>query len=134
MSYNPSFKLDLATPIDLKEITDVWYKCFPEPFIRQMFPHTRSIIQWWEDANGYDMANKPYVKFVVVRDMSSEGEGRIVGYAKWWVPIGDGRFTVDERFPKWAGESDGSLCDLFFGQLAKERKELMGDKQYYCEF
>jgi len=25
------------------------------------------------------------------------------------------------------------LCDLFFNQLAKERKELMGERKYYCE-
>jgi hypothetical protein len=48
-----------------------------------MFPYTPSVLQWWNDANGYDMANKPYVKFLVVRDMSKEGNGRIVGYAKW---------------------------------------------------
>ena len=79
------------------------------------------------------MANKPYVKFSVVKDMSKEGSGRIVGYAKWWVPKEGRNFTVEERFPKWAEESDGALCDVFFGQLAKEREGLMGEKQYYCK-
>jgi hypothetical protein len=133
ISHKPELRLDIATSKDLREITEVWYKCFPEPGIRQMFPYTASVIQWWDDANGYDMANKPYVKFLVVRDTSIEGEGKIVGYAKWWVPIGERRFNVEERFPKWAEESDGPLCDIFFGQIAKERKELMDNKQYYCK-
>jgi hypothetical protein len=134
ISHKPDLKLDLAYPKDLREITEVWYKCFPEPFIRQMFPYTPSVLQWWNDANGYDMANKPYVKFLVVRDMSKEGNGIIVGYAKWWVPKEDGRFTVEERFPKWEEKSDRALCDVWFGQMAKERKRLMGDKPYYCKF
>jgi hypothetical protein len=134
ISHTPEFKLDLATEKDILEITEVWYTCFPEPFIRQMFPYIPSVIQWWNDANSYDMANKPYIKFLVVRDVSTEGKGRIVGYAKWWVPIGEKGFTVEERFPKWGDESDMELCNTFFSQLAKERAELMRDKQYYCEF
>jgi hypothetical protein len=133
MAHKPNLKLDLATPKDLREITEVWYECFPEPFVRQMFPYTPTVIQWWDDSNGYDMANKPYVKFVVVRDVSQEGSGRIVGYAKWWVPKEDEMFTVEERFSKWSEGSDTILCDIFFGQLAKERKDLMGYKQYYCK-
>ena len=125
-------KLDLATAKDLREITEVWYTCFPEPFIRQMFPYTPAVIQWWVQTNGFDMANKPYIKFLVVRDVSPEGKRKIVGYAKWWVPIEESSFTVEERFPKWSADSDVALCELFFGQLAKERNELMGDKQYYC--
>ena len=99
-----------------------------------MFPYTPSLLSWWDAANGYDMAHKPYVKFVVVRDVSPEGKGRIVGYAKWWVPKEGGMFTVEERFPSWSEESDGELCELFFGRIAKERRELMGDSKYYCEF
>jgi hypothetical protein len=41
-----------------------------------------------------------------------------------------GRFNVNERFLKWAEESDVELCNIFFEQLVKEREELMGDKKY----
>ncbi|KAN0112425.1 acyl-CoA N-acyltransferase [Hyaloscypha variabilis] len=131
ITHSPSLQLSLATPTDLREITEVWYACFPESFVRQMFPYTPALLAWWDAANGYDMAHKPYVKFVVVRDESKEGKGRIVGYAKWWVPKEDGMFTVEERFPEWSEESDEVLCDLFFNQLAKERKELMSERKYY---
>ncbi len=80
------------------------------------------------------MANKPSAKYLIVKDHSPEGNGKVVGYAKWFVPVGEERLVPEERFPSWGKESDKALCDVFFGQLRKERKELMGDKQYYCEF
>ena len=79
------------------------------------------------------MAKKAYIKFLVVRDGSPEGKRKIVGYAKWWVPIGKSTFPVEERFPKWSANSDVALCDLFFGQFTKEREALMGNNQYYCK-
>ncbi|CZR52652.1 uncharacterized protein PAC_02529 [Phialocephala subalpina] len=125
ITHTPSLQLHLATPTDLPEITIVWYTCFPEPFIRRMFPDTPSLHSWWHAANSFDMANKPAAKFLIVRDHSKEGKGRIVGYAKWFVPIGDERLKPEDRFPKWSEESDGELCDVFFGQVGEERRELM---------
>ena len=46
---------------------------------------------------------------------------------------GEWEVTVEERFPTWC-ESDKMLCEAVFGRIAKERKELMGDGRYYCEF
>lgn len=132
ITHTPSLKLYIATPTDLPEITSVWYTCFPEPFLRRMFPDTPSLHSWWITANTFDMENKPSAKFLVVKDHSEEGNGKIVGYAKWFIPIGEERLVPEERFPPWSEESDGVLCDIFFGQLGKERKELMGEKQYYC--
>lgn len=49
------------------------------------------------------------------------------------VLIGEERLNVEERFPEWSEEGDRQLLDRFFGTMAKERKDLMGDKQYYCK-
>jgi hypothetical protein len=79
------------------------------------------------------MANEPYVKFLVVEDVSTEEKEKVVGYVRWWVLPREERFIVEERFLKWAVGSDMELCNLFFNQLAKKRTELMVDKHYYCE-
>jgi hypothetical protein len=49
------------------------------------------------------------------------------------VLIGEERLKVEERFPQWSEEGDRKLLDKFFGSIAEERKNLMGEKQYYCE-
>ncbi|KAF8854532.1 hypothetical protein BDZ45DRAFT_40459 [Acephala macrosclerotiorum] len=131
ISHTPSLKLHLTTPSEIPEIISVWYTCFPEPFVRRMFPNTHSLHSWWHAANSFDMANKPSAKFLIVKDHSREGKERIVGYAKWFIPVGEERLVPEERFPAWSEESDGVLCDDFIGQLGKERKELMGERQYY---
>lgn len=88
--------------------------------------------KWWDDHNGTDL-QKPAAKYLVVKDVSEEGKGIVVGYAKWWVPVGDERLQVEDRFPAWPEEGSEELLNTFFGNMAKERKEFMGDKQYYCK-
>ena len=132
ITHEPRLKLELATPADLPAIRAVWYECFPDPILMKMFPNTPSVHKWWDDANSFDMANKASAKYLVVKDHSEEGNGKVVGYAKWSVPVGEERLKPEERFPAWPVEGDWGLLDRFFGNLAKERKEFMSDRQYYC--
>ncbi len=78
------------------------------------------------------MVNNPAAKYLVVKDYSNEGDKKVVGYAKWWIPVGEQRLKPEERFPAWPEEGDHDLSNRFFGNLGKERKEFMGDRQYYC--
>jgi hypothetical protein len=55
LNHKPNLKLAFTTPVDAREISDVWYECFSDEFIRKMFPHTPSVQQWWDDANTSDM-------------------------------------------------------------------------------
>lgn len=116
-----------------------------------MFPDTPTVRKWWDDHNQDDMENKPAAKYLIVKDVSQKGNGKVVGYAKWWVPIGESseksgklmgdsefaligeeRLKVEERYLVWS-EGDRKLLDKFFGLMAEERKNLMGGKQYYCK-
>jgi hypothetical protein len=45
------------------------------------------------------------------------------------VLIGEESLKFEERFPGWS-EGDRKLLDKFFGIMAEEREDLMGDKQY----
>lgn len=90
--------------------------------------------QWWINANLYDMGNKSFFKYLLVRDYSPEGKGKVVGYAKWHVPVGEERLKIEDRFPLWIEEEDVRLCGVFFGGLGEERRALMGNEQYYCGF
>lgn len=133
ISHRPNLKLELATESDIRAISDVWYACFPDPALRKMFPHTPTVQQWWDDANRSDMLHKPEAQYIVVRDVAPEGRDRVVGYAKWFVPVGEQRLVVEERFPPWSVESDRRLCEVMFGFEGAERKRLMRERQYYCE-
>ena len=118
LNHKPNLKLDFATPADAREISDVWYECFPDEFIRKMFPHTPSVQQWWDDANTSDILNRPAANYLKVTDLAAnDGKGKIVGYAKWFVPVEGQKPELENRFPLWAEESDKDLCDRFFGHL-----------------
>jgi hypothetical protein len=58
----------------------------------------------------------------------------VAGYAKWFVPVGDEKLKIKERFAEWHEQQDKGLCEKFFWGIGKERVKLMGDEQYYCEF
>lgn len=133
-SHEPNLEIDFANPADAREISDVWYECFPDPFIRKMFPQIPSVQQWWDDANIFDMINRPAAKYLKVTDLAAnDGKGKIVGYAKWFVPVEGQRPELENRFPPWAEGSGKDLCSRFFGHLVLERRKLLGDRQHYCE-
>lgn len=135
LSHKPDLQLAPATLDDIREISDVWYTCFPDPFVRKMFPLKPSVQQWWDDANSSDMQHKPSAQYLKVTDLAADdGKGKLVGYAKWFVPVGNEQPELENRFPPWAEESDQNLCDRFFGHLVTERRKHMGDRQHYCEF
>jgi hypothetical protein len=134
ITHSPVLKIEHATPDDLQAINDIWYTCFPEPLLRKIFPDTPGGQKWWRDANLSDMEKKPAANYLLVRDYSVEGGGKVAGYAKWFVPVGNERLVVEERFPPWHEESNKELCNVFFGTIGEERKKLMGDEQYYCEY
>jgi hypothetical protein len=133
LKHKAILQLDFATPADAREISDVWYECFPEPGIRKMFPKTPSVQQWWDDANTSDMLNRSAAKYLKVTDLvANDGKGKIVGYAKWFVPVENQKPELENRFPPWAEESDKDLCSRFFGHLVVERRKLLGERQHYC--
>lgn len=43
--HRPELKAEMVTEKDLSEVTEVWHTYFTEPFVRQMFPYTPSLIQ-----------------------------------------------------------------------------------------
>jgi hypothetical protein len=134
IAHKPEFKLVQATTEDVQAITSVWYTAFSYfPFTRKCFPNVPSVRKWWNEHNRNDIENKPPTKYLIVKDVSPEGKRMVVGYTKWWVPIGDVRYKVEERFPAWPKEGDADSLEWFFGNIGKGRKEIMADKQYYCE-
>ena len=135
LNHTPNLKLDFATPDDAREISDIWYECFPDEFIRKMFPRTPAVQQWWDDANTSDMLSRPSAKYLKVTDLATnEGKGKIVGYAKWFVPVENQKPELENRFPPWPRESDKDLADRFFGHLVKERRKYLEERQHYCEY
>jgi hypothetical protein len=134
LTHEPDLRLDFATPADAREMNEIWYQCFPEDFCMRMFPNVQPVQQWWDDANTSDMLNKPAAKYLKVTDLAANGgKGRIVGYAKWFIPVEGQKPELENRYPPWPEESDKDLCDRFFGPMVQERRKYMGDRQHYCQ-
>jgi hypothetical protein len=135
LSHKPDLRLERVSIQDLSEITVLWYTCFSSPFMDKMFPPCPSLYAWWTAANSDDILNKPSQVYLKVSDVSPEGKGKIVGYAKWGVWQGGEKRMLEDRFPPWAEESDKELCDRFMGALAVERRRLLGDppRGHYCK-
>ncbi|KAG0646333.1 hypothetical protein D0Z07_8090 [Hyphodiscus hymeniophilus] len=131
-SHEPELKLDFATPNDARDISDIWYECFPEKFLKKMFPQIPAVQQWWDDANTFDMLNRPAAKYLKVTDLAAnDGKGKIVGYAKWFVPVDGQKPDFESRFPPWAQDSNKELCERFFGHLMLERRKSLEERQHY---
>ena len=135
LSHNPKLELAKATLSDIPEITALWYTCFSSPFMDKMFPPTPPVYSWWNAANSEDLLNKPSQVYLKVSDVSAEGKGKIVGYAKWGLWNGGEERMLEDRFPPWAEESDKALCDKFFNALADERRRNLGDapRGHFCK-
>jgi hypothetical protein len=87
IAHKPELKLFQATTEDVQAITSVWYSAFFYLlWVCKCFPDVPSVRKWWDDHNRNDIENKPATKYLVVKDISPEGRGKVVGYAKWWVP------------------------------------------------
>ncbi|KGO76730.1 Acyl-CoA N-acyltransferase [Penicillium italicum] len=123
--------LEPATVQDLPAITELWFTVFNDPGMRQLFPDTPGVRDWFTAANRTDMLTKPYQKYLKVIDPNTkdaQGQARIVAYAKWDLAMPDERGA---RFPPWHGDMPGQGCDAFFEGLEKERKRVMGDRKHY---
>ena len=119
-----SLRIEPVTLDEVPQIARLWYDIFSMPEMRRLFPDTPGLRQWWDDANRYDLLNKPGQKYLKAVDEN----GKMAGYAKW-------DFALEQRgdrFPPWHAESDREACDAFFGGLEKERLRLVGGKKHYC--
>ncbi|KAL0782607.1 hypothetical protein CaCOL14_000513 [Colletotrichum acutatum] len=153
-----TLKLEEATLDDIPALTETWFAAFADDeVIRRLWPDTPGVRAWWDEANGGDMAAKPFQRFVKVVDVSSDvgtgvgteetkGRGEAVGrgeevgkagggsrpriaaWAKWDTSMPAER---GRRYPPWAGDMPSELCDLFFAREEGERGRVMGDERHY---
>ncbi|OZJ04495.1 hypothetical protein BZG36_02668 [Bifiguratus adelaidae] len=126
------FSLASATVEDIPDITQVYLQAFgKETLSIRMFPHTPGVRKWWEEANTDELLHNPHARFLKVVDADAEGgKEKIVGYAKYVVPV-DGKMKIEDVSAiTWPEDSDADLCNLFFGQLDNNKKKIMGDRTY----
>ncbi|KAK1728201.1 acetyltransferase [Colletotrichum acutatum] len=128
-----TLKLEEATLDDIPALTETWFAAFADDeVIRRLWPDTPGVRAWWDEANGGDMAAKPFQRFVKVVDVMGKAGGgsrpRIAAWAKWdtSMPAERGR-----RYPPWAGDMPSEVCDLFFAREEGERARVMGDERHY---
>lgn len=136
LSHAPKLELAKVDLTNMSEITALWYTCFSSPLMDKMFPPTPALYKWWDAANSDDLLHKPSQVYLKVSDVSVEGKGKIVGYAKWGFWEGGEPRMLEDRFPTWADESDKDRCDIFFNAMSGERRRLLGNppKGHVCKW
>ncbi|MCJ1303631.1 hypothetical protein MMC08_006441 [Hypocenomyce scalaris] len=125
-----------ATAADIPALSDIYMLAFQDPIMLACFPRTPSIRRWWDSHNTEAFMGDPSARFIKV----SDGD-KIIAYAKWIVPAGpDERPTASRSssnssdpnaLPAWPDDASKGLCDSFFGELVKKRKEVMGERPHY---
>ncbi|PYH82554.1 hypothetical protein BO82DRAFT_391645 [Aspergillus uvarum CBS 121591] len=146
-----SLQIHPVTEPDLPALTHIFYAGFTTPTDRQMFPDTPGLRAWWAAANRQDLRQKPGVRFWKVVDpgfcpaaaapdahgsvgdaaaaaaAAAAADESVIAYGKWDLDPGH----RGARFPEWHVDSDGSLCERFFGGCEVIRKEVMGERGHY---
>ena len=127
-----SNKLDLylypAVLADTTIFTDVYFTSFQDLISLNCFPRTPSVRKWFDDMNAEAFLKDTSARFIKVL----QGK-KIVAFAKWIVPIKFGKGGDDpDVMPSWPEDANAELCEEFFGELAKMRRQLMGYRPHYC--
>jgi hypothetical protein len=128
-----ALKLEEATLDDIPALTEIWFAAFRnDPDISRLWPDTRGVRRWWDDANRGDMLNKPFQRFVKVVDPGNKdalGRRRIAAWAKWDTSMPEDR---GRRYPPWHEDQPAEACNAFFAREESERGRVMGDEKHYC--
>ncbi|KAK3363176.1 acetyltransferase [Lasiosphaeria hispida] len=134
---NPqALKLEGATADDIPALVEIWFAAFhTDPTLARLWPDTRGVRKWWEDANRDDMLNKPvfhrYIKIVDTESADLQCEPRIAAWAKWDLSMPEER---GRRYPPWHEDMPAGECDVFFGREETERRRVMGGlKHFYLD-
>ncbi|KAK7437759.1 acetyltransferase [Colletotrichum acutatum] len=108
-----TLKLEEATLDDIPALTETWFAAFADDeVIRRLWPDTPGVRAWWDEANGGDMAAKPFQRFVKVVDVSSDvgtgvgteetkGRGEAVGRGEEVGKAGGGSRPRIAAWAKW---------------------------------
>ncbi|KAJ5290920.1 hypothetical protein N7478_000171 [Penicillium angulare] len=125
-----AFEIHEATSCDAKDLAEVFFSAFSDPFCRAILPPTPEVRDWVAVhlANGNNKASEHEV-FLKLSDES----GAVVAFAKWVRPyhaVAD-RDRRNEEVHAWPVGGDKALCERFFGSMAEQHRRIMGEKPHY---
>ena len=127
-----SFVLEPATADDVPAMTELWFAAFTQPSIKQLFPDTPGMHEWWSGWHRSNFTSRPSARYLRVVDTASKdanGKPRLIAFGVWDLAMPDDR---GRRFPEWHRDSDKQGCDALVDGLEAERKRVMGGRKHYC--
>jgi hypothetical protein len=139
-----TFKLSTATPSDIPGILAVHYACWNDPKSHRIFPDTDAARSWMSASmkRGIENRDGGGTTFLVCKDE----EGRIAGWAKWYLEQGDnakddvkrrnGVTTWSERWTGdeigWEGMSEEIFGGEFMEPMMRQHEVIMKGRPHYC--
>ncbi|KAJ0414823.1 hypothetical protein BJY00DRAFT_294498 [Aspergillus carlsbadensis] len=133
-----SFKIELAVPSDVARITEVYFSAFKNELSNRIMPRTDDVrefqvARFQKLAETTPTDSKTHFLKIVGSQSESDQAPVIAGFAIW--RFFDGDSNSDEKDAKstvqWPASSDAELCNSFFGHVAQERKNAIGDQPHY---
>jgi ribosomal protein S18 acetylase RimI-like enzyme len=134
-----SHSLRPATAAEIPVLASVWYDAFHpvSPFMRQVFPDTPLIREYWTKANTYAL-NDPHIRTMVVASGATKPE-QVIAVARFQAPPADGSVSqlLDagtwSRIP-WTTDHDvETLSTAVAFQSAGREKAMKGKRHYFIE-
>ncbi|KAK7962399.1 uncharacterized protein PG986_003224 [Apiospora aurea] len=127
------FRIREATQDDAEDLTRLWYSSFnpSHAFWDVATPDDTVTRRWWNDtwAVGFQ-AGPDVLRTFVVEDLARDN--RLVALARWNVPQEEGR--QDIPLPDFPAEWDAEVTETLWGGMARNRREVMGQRPHWSEF
>ena len=135
MATSPSLELLAATRDDIPRFTEIYLASFSDKLSHACFPRSSPATRsWWTDSNAseFEQTTAHYLKVV---DSSVPENPILVAYGKWNTPVvKDGRLHAGgddpDEIPVWPDGGDKELATEFFGELARRRQAIMGERPH----
>ncbi|KAI1198418.1 acyl-CoA N-acyltransferase [Nemania serpens] len=126
----PGYRVRDAKLTDADDLTNIWYGSFnaSHKLFEYATPDDAPTRKWFNELWTMGIEAGPgVIKTFVVEDLSKES--KLVGFARFHVPQVDGNQDVPK--PEVPDHWDPEVTDAIWGQIARSRERVMGQKTHW---
>jgi hypothetical protein len=124
-------RLVRAEKADIPKLVDIYFNTFRSPLILRAKPNIPPVREWCKKSLDSDI-EKPYTRIYMVVECQSESiqsSDEIIAFAKWSLP----HTELPQEIPtKGPVGGDVALFEEVVGKAAEKKKNIMGDKEFWC--
>ncbi|KAF2659978.1 acyl-CoA N-acyltransferase [Lophiostoma macrostomum CBS 122681] len=124
-----------ASKTDIDELVHVYFSAFQSPLSRLVMPDVPGVRAWWRESLLRDWERGFWRVWKVV-EWEEGGQEKIVAFAKWSVPHGEGqgkegkegeKEVKKEGKDRWPVEGNPEVFEQVFEKVVRHKREALGD-------